>query len=44
MRTNWTSRLAEARAALFRTRTRDTKARRTGGEPYRITARFREHG
>ena len=44
MRTNWTSRLAEARAALFRARTRDANARLKDGELDRITVRFREHG
>jgi hypothetical protein len=44
MRTNWTSRLTEARAALFRMRTRGANARRRGDELDRITVRFREHG
>jgi hypothetical protein len=44
MRTNWTSRLAEARAALFRAPRRDTDARRISGERDRITVRYREHG
>jgi hypothetical protein len=43
MRTNWTSRLAEARAALFRARTRHADDRRVT-ELGPITARFREHG
>jgi hypothetical protein len=44
MGTNWTSRLAEARAALFRGRRRDADARRNTGELDRVTVRYREHG
>jgi hypothetical protein len=44
MRTNWTSRLAKARAALFRDRTRKPNTHGNSGEPDRITVRFREHG
>jgi hypothetical protein len=41
---NWTARLAEARAALFRARRRDADARRMSGERDRVVVRFREHG
>jgi hypothetical protein len=44
MRTNWTSRLAEARAALFRARRRGADDRRISSELDRITVRYREHG
>jgi hypothetical protein len=44
MRTNWTSRLAAARAALLRARRRDADAHRLTGELDRIIVRFREHG
>jgi hypothetical protein len=44
MRTNWTSRLAEARAAVFRVRPRAADTAPGCVEPDRITVRFREHG
>ena len=44
VRTNWTARLAQARAAVFRVRPRAADAPRGCVEPDRITVRFREHG